>query len=456
MAQQVPSVINRNDNEPAKDRISITLDHIQHSYLLNSELGQKLYEAIKAKAGVEDVRLIVTSEAWNVAKNFQIEGKDFVLDDRDQLRLNGRVVDFGLTPIIKRMAEAGEDIEPLVNFMERVDKNPNKSVAKDLYRFLAKGGLPITPDGCFHANKRVGADFKSIHSGNEPTWTEVAGLTEQNTGKTHYPIGSVVWMRREDCDEDRSRTCSRGLHACSFDYLQSFSGERIINVRIDPQDVTAIPNDYNDAKLRCCRMTVLAEIPEDDAKKYFSHVVDRRHPAVVQPAVPAPEVEPQEPEGPTDWGTSGREAGVAMGRSDKENEYQYDPAVDFPYELDADDHAETPEEEAEISAHRQAFARGFHEGYAQGWNEADAADGASAEEREDEPEIEEVSVEDAKRMGAEDGEQEAQADHDNGHGYINDFTDGEHRYEADDAGHDEAYQVAFNAAYVAKWQALNP
>ena len=38
------------------------------------------------------------------------------------------------------------------------------------------------------------------------------------------------------------------------------------NVIIDPEHVTAIPNDHDDAKLRCCQMSVVAEIPDDEAK----------------------------------------------------------------------------------------------------------------------------------------------------------------------------------------------
>lgn len=449
MASKVTHII-------SEDRVGVSLDGKYRQFDRNSEPGQKLEAALRSGAEVEEIRLLVATEAYTIAKNFQLTGRNFVLDDKDQLRLDGRVVDFGLTAIIKRMAEAGEDIEPLVNFIERAAKNPNKSVANDLYRFLSKGVLPISPDGCFHAYKRVGEDFRSIHFGHEPTWTQMEGEEAVETiGRTHYPVGAVVYMRREDCDEDRSQICSRGLHACSFDYLQEFNGQHIINVRIDPQDVTAIPNHYKDAKLRCCRMTVLAEIPADDAREYFSHAVDRRHPAVARPDAPSePAAVPQEPEGPADWAAKGHEDGAAAGRSDKQNEFQYDPQIDFPYELDADDHAETPEQHAEISAHRQAFARGFHEGYAQGWNEAEVDAGAEAEDESVESDAE-LSAEAAQRLGTEDGEAEAQFDHDGDHGYINDFTDGDRYYEVADGDHEGAYRMAFNAAYIAKWQTLN-
>lgn len=489
---QLAVVINRNENDPSRDRITINTDGRHRSFLLSSEQGQKLYEAVKNKADIEEIRLIASVEAWAVAKHFAISGKTLILDDRDQLRLNGKVVDFGLTDIIKRMAEAGEDIEPLVNFMERVEKNPNKSVADDLYRFLSKGGLPITPEGCFHAYKRVNAEFMSIHSGAEPTWTQIDGAAAvEATGKTHYPLGSTVWMRREDCDEDRGRTCSRGLHACSFDYLQSFSGAQVIDVIIDPQDVTAIPNDYNDAKLRTCKMRVVAGIPEDDVREYFSHVVDRRHPVVVDDTQTAAEA--TETQAPTDYEHRGHEFGRDDGKADCENGYQYDPAPAFPCEIDIECDATALDDPEATSAARIAFARGYYEGYAAGWNSVDGtltggveddsseevgdeassghwydddwytADSHDEDEDEEEEELPSITVAEASQWGTEDGAEEAARHFASQYdGYDNDPGYGARWDDADGAGDRtpqdgciDAYRTAYNIAYAIKWQELS-
>jgi hypothetical protein len=117
-------------------------------------------------------------------------------------------------------------------------------VVEDLYRFLEKGGIPLTPDGYFMAYKAVRDDYMDIHSG-----------TFDNA------VGKVPEMPREMVDDDPHRTCSRGLHVCSFDYLSFFShaNGHVMQCKVHPADVVAIPADYNDAKMRVCRYTVVAE-----------------------------------------------------------------------------------------------------------------------------------------------------------------------------------------------------
>jgi hypothetical protein len=78
-------------------------------------------------------------------------------------------------------------------------------------------------------------------------------------------IGRVVEMERNMVDDNRDNTCSAGLHFCSHSYLQSFSGDRTVIVKIDPADVVSIPSDYNNAKGRTCRYEVIGEV-ERDAK----------------------------------------------------------------------------------------------------------------------------------------------------------------------------------------------
>ena len=143
------------------------------------------------------------------------------------------------------MLEEGFDIEPMVNFMENLMRNPSKRSVDELYGFLEKNNLPITPDGCFLAYKKVRNDFKDIHSG-----------TMDNSP------GTVVEMERNKVDDDKDRTCSTGLHFCGMSYLNHFGGSdsRTVIVKIDPSDVVSIPSDYNGAKGRACRYTVIGEL----------------------------------------------------------------------------------------------------------------------------------------------------------------------------------------------------
>ena len=77
----------------------------------------------------------------------------------------------------------------------------------------------------------------------------------------HYEVGKVSEIPRERCDEDSRNTCSSGLHMGSLEYAKNWqSGRgRVIIIRTNPKDVTAIPEEVGAPKLRCCRVEVLAD-----------------------------------------------------------------------------------------------------------------------------------------------------------------------------------------------------
>lgn len=151
---------------------------------------------------------------------------------------------------IIRHAAAELPVLPLVNFFERLQKNPSYRTRRDLLRFLEKGDLPITTSGMFLAYKRVTEDYRDLH-----------------TGACDYSIGRTVSMSRFEVDDDPNNTCSAGLHVCSYGYLPHFGsrhGNRVVICEVDPGDVVAIPTDYNDSKMRVCRLRVISEtdLPE--------------------------------------------------------------------------------------------------------------------------------------------------------------------------------------------------
>lgn len=144
---------------------------------------------------------------------------------------------------IFEMIELELSIEPMIKFIENLMQNPSKRAVDELFGFIDACDLPITEDGHFLAYKRVRDDYKDVYSG-----------TMDNS------VGKIVEMERNLVDEDKSRTCSAGLQFCSYEYLKSFSGERIVVVKINPADVVAIPIDYNNSKGRTCRYEVVEEM----------------------------------------------------------------------------------------------------------------------------------------------------------------------------------------------------
>lgn len=147
-------------------------------------------------------------------------------------------------------AKAGFDVAPLCRFMENLLQNPSKTAIDELYLFLESCKLPITEDGCFIAYKIVKNDYMDIY-----------------TGKTcRHMIGDKPEMPRFEVDENRSNTCSRGLHFCSKEYLRHYGSnnkttDRAVLLKINPADVVSIPSDYNNAKGRAWRYEVVGEVP---------------------------------------------------------------------------------------------------------------------------------------------------------------------------------------------------
>jgi ribosome modulation factor len=138
------------------------------------------------------------------------------------------------------------DFKPLAHFINNLYQNPSATAVKELYGFLSKSALPITPDGYFLAYKRVNQNYTSVHD-----------------GKFKNEIGTWVEMPRNQVNDNRDETCSHGLHFCSFSYLGSFSGKRTVILKINPRDVVSIPSDYNDSKGRACGYWIWGEVGND-------------------------------------------------------------------------------------------------------------------------------------------------------------------------------------------------
>jgi hypothetical protein len=155
----------------------------------------------------------------------------------------------------------GLDATGLVKFLENLMQNPSYTAVQELYLFLEANQIPITEDGHFLAWKKIRNNWKDIHS-----------------NSVDYSVGATPSMKRNEVDPDRDRTCSNGLHCAGWGYLPHFGSngdsDRIVIVKVNPADVIAVPNDYNNAKMRVCRMEVLREYTDRKVEaEEFSHSV---------------------------------------------------------------------------------------------------------------------------------------------------------------------------------------
>lgn len=149
------------------------------------------------------------------------------------------------TRIIKGI-KLGEPINHIIRLWNNIMDNPDPRARSDLYKYLIHNEHPITPDGCFIAYRKV---KRSTEDPNK--------LVDSRTKSFDNSPGKTVTMKREECDSDPNVTCSRGLHAASWVYIPGYPGDVVINIKVNPKDVVAIPVDYDERKLRCCEFKVL-------------------------------------------------------------------------------------------------------------------------------------------------------------------------------------------------------
>ncbi len=228
-----------------------------HSYLIQGKnivvvIDNRPYTITSTHIGYEKLKQAIKDSDWDTVKQVVDPAKEILAYGKGLVAVQGSKVFYKdremvgvITQRLIDMYQEGFPVEPLILFMENLMQNPSKRAVEELYTFLEKGKLPITPDGHFLAYKKVRADFLDIHSG-----------TMNNAP------GQIVEMERNAVDDDQNRTCSTGLHFCSKDYLDHFGGSdsRTVILKINPADVVSIPADYNATKGRACRYEVIGEL----------------------------------------------------------------------------------------------------------------------------------------------------------------------------------------------------
>lgn len=221
--------------------ITVVLDGKPYTINKEAHTYNLVLEAVK-QGSVELLRSAVNirqgiADGLNKHSNkIRIEGSSIFYEDREVTGL--------ISSRIFEVIRLGLDVQPMVKFLENLMQNPSKRAVDELFGFMEACSLPITPDGYFLAYKRVRDNYTDCHSG-----------TMDNS------VGKVVQMPRNLVDEDKARTCSAGLHFCSYDYLKYFGGERVMVLKINPAEVVSIPKDYQNSKGRCCKYEVVDELP---------------------------------------------------------------------------------------------------------------------------------------------------------------------------------------------------
>lgn len=179
--------------------------------------------------------------------NNKIEKKDnklVVNVDNDIL-----VLPADIQTTVKQFCREGVSYAHLENFWKRCLVNPNRGSIEQLYRFISKNKLTITPEGKFIAYKGVRNDYLDCYS---------------QTFDNHP--GNTIQMPREGVAFNPKESCSTGLHVACLSYAKGY-GSRVVAVLIDPADVVSVPFDSDAQKIRVCRYSVIRDWDEPEEVK---------------------------------------------------------------------------------------------------------------------------------------------------------------------------------------------
>ena len=218
------------------------------------------FEAVKAK--VKEIQAADSDETMAVLHQELVQIVEAVANKINAAGLGKVTVEAGVVyyegePVHSVLAERiiwgldeGFDMTPYIAFLNNLMENPSKQSVQEIFSFIEASKMGITEDGHILGYKRVRNNFHDIHS-----------------GKFDNSPGQVVEMRRNAVNDDRTQTCSTGLHFCAMSYLPSFGageGNKIVIVKVNPRDIVSVPVDYSFAKARACRYEVVAEYEGTD------------------------------------------------------------------------------------------------------------------------------------------------------------------------------------------------
>ena len=233
----VPHMISGDGN------IALILNGKQFYVQKDDAIREQVLTLLKEEATDEDILSLIdkTTPVSNYLEDSEVMIKDGVVT------YQGEEVHNSVTERIVKFMQEGLPVKPLVNFLKKLMENPSFSARNELFDFLDHRSLPITEDGCFLAYKAVKYNY-----------------TDKYSGKFNNAIGETITMARYGVDDDRGNGCGSGLHAGTLSYVQSygsFSGDedsdRVVIVKIDPENVVSVPKDCDCLKLRCCEYSIV-------------------------------------------------------------------------------------------------------------------------------------------------------------------------------------------------------
>lgn len=207
----------------------------------SSAQANSLFEELHKPA--PDEQLLVKLASYREALK-SYSGSDCTIQPDGQVWRNGQALPKALADRVHACFQDGVPYQYLLNFFDRLEKNPSRRAIQELYTFLEHHNMPITPEGKFLGYKGVRKDYMDCY-----------------TGSFSNKPGCRLQMKRQQVCDDADVGCSYGFHVGSLEYARGFvpSDGHLMIVEVDPADVVSVPKDCGFQKLRTCEYRVVGE-----------------------------------------------------------------------------------------------------------------------------------------------------------------------------------------------------
>ena len=230
----------------AKNHYTVLVDNKSFQFDATHPEFSALVECIKVGDAEEFDRLLNVGsviEDWSEG-NFRFANGVLQYDIDGETEIVHDVI----TDRIVEMLKSGFNVQPMLNFLQKLYENPSNRAISELYSFLQHKFLPITPDGYFLAYKAVRSDFMDKYS-----------------GTINNAVGQSPRVSRRRVDDNCDVGCSHGLHVGAIDYVKSYGshGDKVVICKVNPADVVSVPIDSSHQKVRCCGYEVVGEYDGD-------------------------------------------------------------------------------------------------------------------------------------------------------------------------------------------------
>lgn len=195
---------------------------------------------------------------YNLYKLYHMEQQKVEIVLSPQLKIMGQDLywygikyDGSLAAMIIKDQKEGKLDNRYVKLFENLMENPSYLSVKNFFDFIKSHSLKITEDGMIVAWKKV----YSAYNGK---------CVDVHTKKVPNYKGVTVTMPRNLVEDNPNISCSHGLHVASYEYASAFGGDSLVEVLVNPADIVSVPYDYDCAKCRCCKYTVLTGQPKPE------------------------------------------------------------------------------------------------------------------------------------------------------------------------------------------------